>query len=93
MASLSYLPWNQTRSYNGGRPCRRGRSGRFNREVAWNQAPLEGKGGGGAGEKEQNDEAKAKAKKEANRAGDWGGAGKRQARNMSPPFPTFQSPA
>lgn len=57
MASLSYLPWNQTRSYNGGGPCRRGRSGRFNREVAWNQAPLEGKG---VGEKEQHNEAKAK---------------------------------
>ena len=91
MASLSYLPWNQTRSYNGGRPCRRGRSGRFNREVAWNQAPLEGKGGRGTGGKEQNNEGKEK--KEANRAGDWGGAGKRRARNMSPLFPTFQSPA
>ena len=79
MASLSYLPWNQTRSYNGGGPYGGPRSGRINQEVAWNQAPLEGGG-------EQNNEAKAK--KEANCAGDWGGAGEKRARNMSL-FPTF----
>ena len=72
MASLSYLPWNQTRLYNGGGPCRRGRSGRFNREVAWNQAPL----GGEVGRGERNKITKWKRRKRQTARGTEEGQGK-----------------
>lgn len=90
MASLSYLSWHRTRSYNGGGPCRRGRSGRFNREVAWNQAPLEGRGGGGRGKR--NKITKRKRRKRQTARGTEEGQGKGGPGTCLRPFPLFSLP-